>query len=89
MDKLKLNNYNIILLTKISKINNNIFKNNKHFFGVWLNKVSNTIKNKCSIESFNYFECVNKKGYNINHFECDKEFQLLKKCINANNNNNN
>lgn len=48
-----------------------------------LTKYSEKMKSSCFLESENYAKCVDLKGINNKIFECEKEYSLLIKCLNA------
>lgn len=49
----------------------------------WLKKINQNLK-ECNLESLSYVNCINKKGYSSNQYECEKEFLLLKHCLYSN-----
>ena len=72
----KPNSYNIYYF-KSNNLTEKIIKLDK------LQSYSKLLLTKCSKESIDYNNCVSSYGIKINQFECDKEFTILKNCLNS------
>ena len=54
---------------------------NSKSFGTYFHRVSNKMTSNCKSEMLLYANCCSLKKGDLNQFDCQKEFQMLKQCI--------